>query len=160
MEREDIADSEILSRLVFNPPMYKNSTLIWKLIFEFQNNQCESLIWHRHVGFSPAIAEVHACGCRREAEKIVKARDLGKVPATYVGAITATAGAIQAYQNPNGHGFVVVHEPSEGREHVHVCYRSAPDTMTRGDKNELKLKLGEIFSDLDPHSCPAHPASQ
>jgi hypothetical protein len=66
------------------------------------------------------------------------------------------AARIRAYRNPQGHGIKVVHEPSEGVYHVELYYDSVAGApaMTRSDKNEIKLKLIEIFSDLSQHNCP------
>jgi hypothetical protein len=156
--QENIGDDELLSRHVFEPRMYLENQLIWKALFEFPDGQGESLLWHRHVGYAPVIPEIHECGCRREVELRQRDQARGRPPRQrYVGTITATAFAIRAYQNSNGHGFALSHEPSEGREHVQVLYRSRANAnaMTRADKNELKLKLLEIFSSLAGHSCEA-----
>src|SRR5215472_6502049 len=84
-------------------------------------------------------------------------REAGKTAnKSYIGAASAKAGEISVYRNPNGHGVTVVHEPAEGRHHAELCYSSQPGspTMTRSEKNEIKLKLVELFQSIERHSCP------
>src|SRR5258708_6460562 len=92
---------------------------IWKLVFEFPGGQCESVYLRRYAD----ISTIHTWGCARER----KARER-RSETTYCGAVTARAGDIRAYRNPNGHGFRLEHEPLEGPEggaHTHVCQEPA-----------------------------------
>ena len=135
--------------------MFPGGELLATAFFEFPDNQCESVIWHRHV--LDGIESVHRMGCERQRAAREKQATQGKNPdKTYMGAATARSGEIEAYRNPKGHGVKVVHEPSEGRHHIHLCYDSAigAPPMHRGDKNEIKLKLVEIFNDRSMHDCP------
>jgi hypothetical protein len=96
-------------------------------------------------------------GCEKQTAARKRQVSQGRDPTkTYMGAATAPSAEICAYRNPHGHGVRVVHEPAEGRHHVHLCYDSAAGSplMHRGDKNEIKLKLVEIFKDLSMHNCP------
>src|SRR5437764_9905895 len=134
-DREEIGQDEILYRHIFDPPMFPGGTLIAKFFFEFPKNQCESVIWLRHVG--DGAAGVHRFGCARQKTARQRQRDAGKrAEKTYIGAASAKTGEINAYRNPNGHGVLVVHEPDEGHHHAELCYASEPGspTMTPSDK--------------------------
>lgn len=136
-----------VSRQIFDPPMGPDiAALQWKIVFEFPNGQGESLIWRR---FAPQLSCVHSLGCQRESQAASTSR-----PRHYKGAVSCTVDAVLTFRNPNGHGFRVVHEPAEGIHHLHIEYDPAPDKrMSKSDKSELKLKLGEIFSDVSSHNC-------
>jgi hypothetical protein len=155
MAREEVGAEELLSRFVFNTPMFQGGAILAKLLFEFPDNKCESVVWHRYV--ADGLDGIHRMGCEKQLQARAKQKAAGKIPdKTYIGAATARAGQISIYRNPNGHGVKVVHEPREGRHHVHICYDSpagAPH-MTPSDKSEIKLKLAEIFHDLSRHDCP------
>lgn len=134
--------------------MFPDGVLLVKFFFQFPGNQCESVIWHRKI--PDGIEGVHRLGCEKQAQARERQATAGKVPdKTYVGAATARCGVIRSFRNPQGHGVKVVHEPTEGAHHVHLCYDSNADgpALTRSDKNEIKLKLAEIFGDLSRHSC-------
>jgi hypothetical protein len=155
VEREEVGPDELLDRHVFHPPMFPGGEILFSTLFEFPGNQCESVVWRQHV--DGGLDGVHRIGCERQAAARKRQISTGKTPdKTYIGAATARAGDISAYRNPQGHGVSVVHEPKEGRHHVHLCYDSRPGSaaMTRGDKNEIKLKLVEIFALLHRHQCP------
>lgn len=142
VEREEIAPEELLDRHVFHPPMFPSGEILFSAFFEFPRGECESVIWREHV--DGGLGGVHRMGCERQAKTRRRQVAAGKRPdKTYIGAATARAGDISVYRNPHGHGVKVVHEPTEGRHHVHLCYESAPGSaaMTRSDKNEIKLKL-------------------
>ena len=153
--REEVSTDDLLSRHIFDPPMFPGRTLVAKFFFEFPQNQCESVVWQRKL--SDAIDGVHRLGCEHQTKLRQRQAAEGKVPTKkYVGAATARCGEIRAYRNPQGHGIKVVHEPNEGAHHVELCYdldASAP-AMTRSDKNEIKFKLVQLFASLSLHDCP------
>jgi hypothetical protein len=153
--REEVGPDDLLSRHLFDPPMFPGGTLVAKFFFVFPQNQGESVVWQRKL--QDAIDGVHRLGCEHQARARQKQAAEGKAPdKTYVGARTTRCEEIRAYRNPQGHGIKVVHEPSEGVHHVELYYDSVAGApaMTRSDKNEIKLKLVEIFSDLSQHNCP------
>jgi hypothetical protein len=155
LHREEIGPDEILSRHIFHPPMFPGGALLARTFFEFPGNQCESVIWGRYV--ADGFDGIHRLGCQRQTAVQQRQQAEGKPPdKTYIGAATAPAGEIDGYRNPQGHGVKVLHEPAEGRHHVHLCYDSAPGSpaMTRADKNEIKFKLVELFHAIDRHNCP------
>jgi hypothetical protein len=141
-----ISRSAKVSRLVFDPPMGADmDDLVWRQVFQFQekHGQLESLVWRR---FAPEDNCVHSIGRMRETDIKLEGRDK-----KYVGSISTIISDILNYRNANGHGFNVVHDPKEGIHHVHICYDPAVHApMTKNDKNELKVKLLEIFSDRSP----------
>jgi hypothetical protein len=152
--QEDIAPDALLSRQIFDPPMFPAGTLLAKFFFEFPGNQCESLIWQEKL--PDGLQGVHRLGCEKQARDRKRQAVAGKEPTkAYVGAATARCAAIRAYRNPNGHGVKVLHDSSEGPYHVQICYDSADGArpMTTGDKTEIKLKLVEIFRDFSSHAC-------
>jgi hypothetical protein len=154
-DREEVGPNELLSRHIFNPPMFPGGELLARYFFEFPGGQCESVLWRRHV--ADGLEGVHRMGCDKQSRARDRQAHQGKNPdKTYIGAATARASDISSYRNPNGHGLKIIHEPSEGRYHVHICYDSSPGApqMDRSDKNEIKEKLIEIFSDLSHHVCP------
>lgn len=117
--------------------------------------KCESVLWHRHV--AEGLEGVHRMGCDKQSRVRDRQAYQGKnSDKTYIGVATARARDISSYRNPNGHGLKIIHEPSEGRHHVHICYDSllGSPQMDRSDKNEIKEKLIEIFNDLSYHVCP------
>jgi hypothetical protein len=152
---EEVDPEALLSRHIFDPPMFPGGALVATFLFEFPNNQCESVVWQNKL--PNGLEGVHRLGCERQNESRRRQIAAGKDPTkTYIGAATSCCSLVRAYRNPNGHGVTVVHEPSEGLHHVHICYDSdkgAP-AMTRGDKGEIKLKLLELFSDISRHVCP------
>jgi hypothetical protein len=154
-DREEVGPNELLSRHVFNPPMFPGGELLARYFFEFPGGQCESVVWRRHV--PDGLEGVHRMGCDRQSRARDRQAQQGKKPdKTYIGAATARAADISSYRNPNGHGLRIIHEPREGRYHVHICYDSLPGSpqMGRSDKNEIKEKLTEIFNELSHHVCP------
>lgn len=121
--REEVSTDDLLSRHIFDPPMFAGRTLVAKFFFEFPQNRCESVIWQRKL--LDAIDGVHRLGCEHRAKLRQRQAAEGKVPTKkYVGAATARCGEIRGYKNPQGHGIKVVHEPDEGAHHVELCYDS------------------------------------
>lgn len=157
--QEEVGPDALLSRQIYDPPMFSEGVLLYRFFFEFPRNQCESVAWQEKL--PDGLQGVHRLGCEKQAAARAREAAAGKKPTkTYVGAATARCAAIRAYRNPNGHGVKVVHEPSEGPHHVAICYDSAQGAppLTPGDKTEIKLKLVEIFGDFSPHTCPEEPA--
>jgi hypothetical protein len=155
---DEIGPDEQLSRHVWNPPMLaRGMEFLYVMLFEFPDGQPESLIWHRFV--SGGIDGVHLLGCARQREKRAEqVADNRNPDKTYIGAMTAQSGDILVYRNPNGHGFRLEPDESEGqgKQHVSICYDSQPDSkpLTKPDKAELKLRLCEIFGEIAQHECP------
>jgi hypothetical protein len=157
LNREEIGPDEVLRRHIFHPPMFPGGALLARAFFEFPEGQCESVIWTRYV--DGGLDGIHRLGCERESAIRQRQQDSGKKPdKTYMGAATAHTGEISRYRNPHGHGVRVMHEPAEGRYHVHLCYDSSPGSlaMTKSDKNEIKLKLVELFRAIERHACPGN----
>jgi hypothetical protein len=141
---EPIPDEDRVSRLIESPIHYgADSDLLWVQIFQFNDNQCESLVWRK---YAPTANDVHAIGAAMVAEKKKK-----RPEREYVGFITGVKGPIAAYRNFRGHGFLVVHEPEEDKIfHCHICYAPNPNTpFQANDKSELKLALRSQFLELD-----------
>jgi len=155
---DDIGPDEQLSRHVWDPPMLaRGADSLYVMLFEFPNGQPESLVWHRFV--SGGIDGVHELGCTRQRERRAELVANGRKPEkTYIGAMTARSGNILAYRNPNGHGFRLEPDASggQGKHHVNILYDSLPGApaLTKPDKNELKLRLCEIFGEIAHHNCP------
>lgn len=147
VQPEIIGDTDTLSRHVWAPRMYNSGedAFRWQIVFEFPDGQGESLFWHKYIDLSG----VHAAGCGRQENARASKPDT-----TYTGAVSAIASGVRNYRNPHGHGFRLEHEPSQGRAHAHICYDAAKNVpMTKADKNELKVALGNIFSQFHAHRC-------
>ncbi len=148
-EREDIPDSGQISRWVWEHMLDKKTgELLWEPFFEFRkrSNQCESVIWRK---YARSLRDVHQLGCAEERRRRVEGHN-----STYKGATTAGVGSLRDYQNPNGHGFSVNHEPSESQWHAEVCYRiSVENALTAVDKAELRQAAFDHFSDFRRHVC-------
>jgi len=147
---EHIPDGDAIFRLVDFPRMYDGAgDLLWENVFQFPGGKPESVVWSR---YAPAADEVHRIGCARE--EAVRRRNPGM---RYVGFLPSTAGAVRSIGTRAGHGFSVVHEPAEGMYHAHIHYRPnngrPANQLNRGEKNELKLALRQVFLGLQPHSC-------
>jgi hypothetical protein len=151
---EEIKDEEEVSRLIDFPSMYNasRSEIALDLVCTFPSGQEESIVWRK---YAPEASDVHRLGCAREAAK----RAL-KPEARYKGFGTTTAEAIRKCKNARGHGFLVRHAPEEGIHHAVVEYMPVDGVpMQKGDKTELKLSLGKMFSNVSQHTCPEPPAS-
>ena len=149
---EYIGDEERVSRLIDFPSMYNESrtALTLKLVCAFPEGQDESVVWRR---YAPEDHDVHRIGCTREAEK-----RQAKPETRYKGCGTTTAGAIRCHKNARGHGFSVRHAPEEGLHHASVAYAPANGVdLLKGDRTELKVWLGERFSNHASHDCPNPP---
>ena len=79
---------------------------------------------------------------------------MGRPDMRYVGFVTSTAGEVRGIRTCAGHGFLVMHEPSEGVYHSQISYRpgggARTDQLKRGEKNELKLALRGVFGTIVP----------
>jgi hypothetical protein len=138
---EHVPNEEAISRLIYYPRMYEAyEGLIWQVVFEFPKSTCESVVWRR---YAPGVEDVHTIGKDIEEQKKLRRPDV-----RYVGFISAHVGDVRSIRTANGHSFTVMHEPSEGRHHAHVCYNSACERdLTKNDKNELKMMLRKTFDD-------------
>ncbi|CAN7779848.1 hypothetical protein LJR084_008128 [Variovorax sp. LjRoot84] len=143
---EHIPDEDVVSRLIDAPhKVSADDELKWECVFEFPAGQPESVVWRK---YKPAIDDVHRSGCERQ-----KTKRVDKPAWTYKGAISSAVGSIRAIRNARGHGFQVLHEPSEGQEHAEVAYLVGGDALQKNDKTELKSMLRDAFADQDPHDC-------
>ncbi len=150
MEVEEIPDADTVSRLVEFPRTYDPANkLILDAVFQFPNNEAESVIWRK---YAPSDADVHHLGCAWETSKQKRNPDM-----RYVGFISAEVGAIRDIRSAKGHGFTVVHQPEEGVHHAGIVYAPAPGTpsLSKGEKGELKIALRGVFGSLAPHTCQA-----
>lgn len=138
---EHIPNQEAISRLIYYPRMYDAyEGVIWQVVFEFPKGACESVVWRR---YAVDDGDVHCIGREVEEQKKLRRPDVG-----YVGFISANVGRVRSIRTANGHGFTVMHEPSEGKHHAHICYKpSSKRDLTKNDRNELKLLLRNTFDD-------------
>lgn len=147
---EPIPDQDGIHRQVDFPRMYNDAReMIWDNIFQFSQGHPESIVWSK---YAPSDDDVHHLGCERES------RTRSRRPDTrYVGFISSTAGAVRGITTRAGHGFSVLHAPSEGIHHAEINYQPADgrrlDELKRSEKNELKLALRSVFGELIPHAC-------
>ena len=142
---EQVPDGDGVARIILKPRMYDahNNSLIWDVVFQFPGGRCESAVWRKYAATDDAVHQVG-----HEVEETIKLRRSNTL---YIGFISANVGEIRSVETARGHGFSVVHDPSEdqGLHHVHICYRPQgdqdPTDLTRNDKNELKLLLRNVF---------------
>ena len=68
VEREEVAPEDLLDRHVFHPPMFPGGEILFSAFFEFprKENECESVIWRRHV--NGGLDSIHRMGCERQTE--------------------------------------------------------------------------------------------
>lgn len=125
--------------------------LFFKKVWQFFERSCESVIWRK---YAPRDEDVHAIGLMHE----VKKRD-EKPDCRYTGFRSAAADDIRAIKTTGaGHSFSVDHDPIDGADHhTHVCFApangAATDVLSRGEKNDLKLRLFDVFNE-----CVGYPA--
>lgn len=146
MAAEIIPDSDMVSRLLFEPTMRKEDLdLFWENIFQFPSNQgqCESVIWRAKA---PTIEEINAFGCAKQKSD----RDKGRDRSTYFGSITGKVGEIKALKSASGASLTVEHAPDEGEAHAHIGFSPG---AKKNDRNELKFLLRGAFEPLDAHTC-------
>ncbi|HEV7911377.1 MAG TPA: hypothetical protein VGP28_09915 [Methylocella sp.] len=144
---EPIPDEDAIHRQIDFPRMYNDAKeMIWQNVFLFPQGEPESVVWGK---YAPTADDVHRSGCNREATTRKRNPDM-----RYVGFISSTAGTVRAIRTRPGHGFSVVHEPTEGIHHAMVSYLSAAGTALKpSEKSELKFALSQAFGALVPHSC-------
>ncbi len=136
---EEIPNEDIVNRLVDFPHKYESVRgLIWSSVFEFPDNQHESLAWSK---YAPTDDAVHALG--REYEAVRQAR---RADARYVGFLPYVTGNVREFRTARGHGFTVEHLPEDDMDwHAGISYRPADGMtladMNKNDKKELKLFL-------------------
>ena len=144
---EFVPNTDLVSRQIWEPRMFsaESNRYYYDFVFEFPKGQGESVFWHRHI----SLDNVHVIGCERQDRLMENGKN-----SKYAGAITGCVENIRGHKNSNGHGFDIVHEPSEGQAHCHLIYDPSPKTpLTRQDKIDLRLALGIIFSTKNRHLC-------
>ncbi len=148
---EKIGDFETVSRTIWFPQMTREeSNVVFTAIFDFQDGGPESVIWRKYCRDE---IDVHSKAREQEAKKQVK-----KPNVKYLGfgnALVETVRKIKSV-NPNGYGFEIVHEPSEGVFHAHIFYDLPVGTrysaLTKPQKMDLRFNLGKLFQPLIPQS--------
>jgi hypothetical protein len=143
-----IFDEHQISRHVFHPHMTKDEeSHIYRNMFEFPGGLPESVIWREVINDN---ANVHQMGRDSESSKRSKNSHV-----RYIGFGSSFARLIRAIKNevPDGHGFDVVHEPSEGEHHAHVMFQFAEeqsyDQLPKAKRQNLKYLLSKLFSNLE-----------
>lgn len=158
---EKIPEKDNVSRWIFAPDMYDDAQDIIdeKSIFKFKrtdkypDGEPESVVWRK---YARGIYEVHNLACRKEKLDNERRIEGSRGQRFYRGAKTANVGKIKNISSKRKHGFVIIHEPSEGTHHAHIAYRRNPhETFNKNDKTQLKETLYKIFSELEHHSCNA-----
>jgi len=120
-----------------------------KELFQFNSNGSggyngESLNWNKYA--SPPD-QVHELGRQRESAKREKNPNM-----RYAGYIEGLVGEIRAARTRRGHGFQVLHVPSEGKHHAEVHIAISPTQVwEKTDRIELRELLKIKFSDLVPN---------
>ena len=155
-EVELIPDEDSVSRGCDLPPGMDPES-----VFPFSSDPTtgekeESVYWRK---YADTIESVHARGCQR-IELTNKRRVLnGQVPRVYIGAITASVGAIRHIKTQRGFSLMVNHLPEDGeRAHTHICVLEPSDAgkvrLKANDRRELVHKLcSEAFGDIEKHNC-------
>lgn len=146
---EHIPDEENVSREIFHPQMTRAEIgVVYESLFEFPGGLPESVVWRR---FCQTEGEVHRIGFSHETMKRAKNPNV-----LYLGFGTAIVSNIRliSARNKDGHGFEVMHEPSEGIHHAEVSYRLLEGiqygSLNRNQKQELKFTLGKLFAAMAP----------
>jgi hypothetical protein len=143
---EIIPDSDMVSRLLFEPSMRPKDDILWENVFQFpsKDGNLESVIWRK---YAVSIYDVHTQGCAKQ----ISDRQKGNVRSTYFGAMTGNAGSIRKIRSAGGIFFIIVQFPAEGQSHAHIGF--SPNS-TKIDRGELKVLLKKEFGPLEPHVCP------
>lgn len=145
---EEIPDQDRVARQIERPYSYHDlDKVLWDNAFQFARGQGESVSWDK---YAPNAVDIHAIGKAREAQK----RANGKI-ITYMGYVNCTSvGGIRELRSPNGHGFIVTHEPAEGIYHCEIRFFIAgggPYTdLKTSEKADLKVSLHRCFGELVP----------
>lgn len=145
-EVEDIPGEDLISRHLDSPHKYTSEIgLIWPCVFQFNGGHGESVVWRK---YKPEIGEVHQLGCERQ--KVKRGVNSGW---TYEGAITSATQAIRGLRS-RGHGFQVLHVPTEGKHHAEISYAiAAGQELKKADKTALKGLIKEVFEEPEQHTC-------
>jgi hypothetical protein len=146
-QQEEIPDADSVHRLIDFPFMYQElQGLIWGNVFQFPAGLGESVVWSK---YAQTHHDVHAIGCERQRNKRHQ-----KPEFAYKGCVSALVADIRGKKTRVGHGFDVIHVPSQGIHHAEIRYQPAPQvTLTKPEKAELKLALNTIFGALNAHQC-------
>ena len=149
---EVIPSEDSVSRMIDSPEKWspEEQKFIDERVFLFKTpDEVESVVWRK---YAPAIADVNAIGCARQAEKRCHEAHSSW---TYEGAATAAVGAIRAIQTIKGDQVEVSHAPDEGIHHAHLELRfSAGNDHRRQRKADLKEAVRNLFSAIEMHQCP------
>ena len=144
---ENIPNVDDISRLIEWPRTYdREQDIILQLAFEFPGGEGESVVWRKH---KPDEMGVHELGQIWESFKRQRRPDM-----RYVGFVTANVGVVRGLRTARGHGFTVVHEPSEGRHHAQIELAPAAadgdGKLLKAEKTELRLLLRNVFGAVTP----------
>lgn len=147
---EEIPDEDLVHRQIDSPHMWSidEARLIDSNVFQFPSSggEVESLVWSK---YKPTLADVHAMGCEKQGSKRAAGRNW-----TYIGAMSAAAGAIRSIRTVDGHGFKLDHAPEEGSWHVHVAFAPLDGVkLNRPQKVDLKEHLLRAFGGIETHTC-------
>jgi len=149
---EVIPSEDSVSRMIDSPEKWspEEQKFIDDRVFLFKSpHEVESVVWRK---YAPEIADVHAIGCARQAEKRLSEAHSNW---TYEGAATAVVGAIRLIQNIKGDGVEVSHAPDEGIHHAHLELRfSVGNDFRKQRKADLKEAVRKLFSIMEAHQCP------
>lgn len=149
---EDIPSEDAVSRMIDSPEKWspEEQKFIDERVFLFKTpDEVESVVWRK---YAPELADVHAIGCRRQADK---RRNEAHSSWTYEGAATAAVNAIRSIQTIKGDRVEVSHAPDEGIHHAHLELRfSAGNDHRKHRKTDLKEAVRNLFSVMEAHQCP------
>ncbi|MBP6894345.1 MAG: hypothetical protein KBC94_07975 [Pseudacidovorax sp.] len=141
-----------MSKTIDSPEKWNRAEerFIDERVFLFKKpDYVESVVWRKYM---PSLAEVHAWGCARQAEKRTT-----KQVWTYEGAATANVGDIRDIRTQHGDSVEVVHDPSDGQgdHHAHLQLRFGTDEQHIPQRRtDLKEAVLRLFTAVDRHSCP------
>jgi hypothetical protein len=149
---EDIPSEDAVSRMIDSPEKWspEEKKFIDERVFLFKTpDEVESVVWRK---YAPEIADVHAIGCARQAEKRLNEAHSSW---TYEGAASAAVSAIRSIQNIKGDHLEVSHAPDEGIHHAHLELRFlAGNDFRKQRKADLKEAVRNLFSVMEAHRCP------
>ena len=144
-----IPDHAVVSLQIWQPTMGEGfEALIYQMVFPFspQSERCESLVWRK---FAPHLGCLHSIGCYQQSQKSQE-----KIR-RYGGTISASVGHLRKFRTARGHGFRIMHEPSEGIQHVHITFQKSGECdINKKDRGELRIALmDQLFRDQSEHVC-------
>jgi len=126
--------------------MLQGNELHRENVFHFQKRnggRKESVVWR---AIAITSTDVHDIGRAKEEKDNSVAPERG---ISYVGFLSAEVKAIRDIQGMDGHGFEVVHFPSEGRHHAHIELLTGPGVSRKQFRNAIKVRLFELFLQTD-----------